>query len=202
MRLLGILGMACLVPGVAFASDLNEPFPVRDMFPLGLLFLDLSPAGGRIQPVGGAQFSWNTVYVNTMVGTDDLVRIYNNDAFRPSDGEVTLAEMKLVANAQPSKTAFVLDSETLRTSLLTRVGIARRLELGLEVPFLSHQGGFMDGIIDSFHAHLHLPEGGRPGFAKDEFRAAYIGSGETVYLDQPSSGLDLGDIVMSATAAI
>jgi hypothetical protein len=201
MRFRPALLLACLFPGLAVASDLDDPLPVRDTFPFKLLFLDQPPAGAGLEPARQARFTVNASYVNTMVATDDLIQIYKRNG-QAYDGQVTLDILKLVAEAQPSRTAFILDAETLRTTLQARVGITKRLEVGVEVPFLSQGRGFMDPIIDSFHERFHLPDGGRTGFAHNQFRAGYIGNGETVYLDRAPSGFRLGDIVLSGTGAL
>lgn len=202
MRLRSVLWVAGLLPGIVFASDLDDPLPVRDPFPFRLLFLDQHPAGAGTQPARRARFTLSASYVNTMVATDDLIGLYEQNGQQAYDGLVTLDILKMVANAQPSGTAFVLDSESSRTALQARVGVAKRLELGAEVPFLSQGRGFMDSLIDTFHEHFHLPGGGRTGFAHGQFRAGYIGNGEMVYLDETSSGVRLGDIIVSATGAL
>jgi hypothetical protein len=86
--------------------------------------------------------------------------------------------------------------------LRARVGIAGRLEIGAEIPFLSQGGGFFDPFIDSFHDRFHLPDGGRGGFAHNQYRVGYVGDGETIYFDRAPSGLRLGDIALSATGAL
>ncbi len=201
MRLRPALLLACLVPRLLYASDLDDPLPVRDPFPFRLLFLDQVPSGAAILPEHQARFSLDASYVNTMVATDDLIRVYERNG-QAYDGEVSLAILKMVADAQPSRSAFILDAETMRTTLRARVGVARRIEVGADVPFLSQGRGFMDPIIDSFHERFHLSDGGRTGFAHNQYRAGYIGDGETVYLDRAPSGLRLGDVVLSATGAL
>ena len=202
MRLRSTLILACLIPGVALASDLDDPFPVREALPFKLLFLDQPPVGARLQPPSEARFSFGAVYVNTMVATDDLILLYSRVGQQVYDGKVDLGVLQMVAGSQPSRTAFIVDGETLRTALRARVGIVPRLEIGVEVPFLSQGPGFMDSTIDTFHEHLHLPDGGRTGFAHNQFRAGYVGDGDTVYVDTSPSGLRLGDVVLSATGAL
>jgi len=200
MRPRAALWLALLLPGLAFASGLDDPLPIRDPFPFKLLFLDQPPSAAVLQPPLGARFSINSSYVNTMVATNDLVELYNRDpSYR---GIVTLGVLQMVANAQPSRTAFVFDGETLRTTLQARVGITQRFELGVDAPFLSQYRGFMDPLIDEFHQRFGLPDGGRTGFAHNQFRAGYIGDGVTVYFDEAPGGLRLGDVVLSAAGAL
>ena len=190
MRPRAALWLALLLPGLAFSSGLDDPLPIRDPFPFKLLFLDQPPSAAALQPPLGARFSINSSYVNTMVATNDLVELYNRDpSYR---GIVTLGVLQMMANAQPSRTAFIFDGETMRTTLQARVGIAQRFELGVDAPFLSQYRGFMDPLIDEFHQRFGLPDGGRTGFAHNQFRAGYIGDGVTEYSDEAPDGLRLG----------
>jgi len=202
MRFGLLLFLACLLPGLAFSSHLDDPLPVRDALPFKLLFLDPPPGGAAIQPLSRAIVSLNAVYVNTMIATDDLILLYERVGQQLYDGRVDLGVLQMVANAQTSRTAFILDGETLRTTLRARVGILPRLEVAVEVPFLSQGRGFMDPYIDSFHQRFHLPDGGRSGFDHNQFRAGYIGDGETVYVDRAPSRMRLGDIVLAATGGL
>jgi Protein of unknown function (DUF3187) len=200
MRPRATLWLALLLPGLAFGSELDDPLPIRDPFPLKLLFLDQPPSGATLQPPLRARLSINASYVNTMVATDDLVELYNRD---PSlRGIVTLGVLQMVANAQASRTAFIFDGETLRTTLQARVGVTQRFELGVDAPFLSQYRGFVDPFIDEFHHRFNLPDGGRTGFAHNQFRAGYIGDGATVYFDAAPGGVRLGDVVLSAAGAL
>jgi len=202
MRLRPALFLIVLVRGLALASDLDEPLAVRESLPFNLLFLDQAPGGADIQPASQARFSLSSVYENTMVATNDLIILYERVGQQLYGGRVDLGVLQMVANAQPSRTAFILDGETLRTTLRARVGIRPRLEIAVEAPFLMQSRGFMDPIIESFHKHFHMPDGGRDGFANNQFRAGYIGYGETVFLDKAPAGLRIGDVVLSATGAL
>lgn len=186
----------------AFASSPDDPLPIRSQLPFKLLFLEPAPAAAGIEPDREARFSLHATYENTLVASDALVSEFERNGMAAYNGRVTLPILTSTAAGQPSGTAYVLDGETLRTVLDARVGVGRRIELGIEVPFLSHGRGFMDGPIDSFHDQFHLPDGGRTGFAHDQFRAGYVGDGQTIYLDEPPGGMRLGDIVVSATGLL
>lgn len=202
LRALLLASFVMTIPGVVSASDLDDPFPLRDQLPFKLLFLDQAPAGADVQPARGARFALSAAYENTMVATDDLVLLFERTGAATYDGRVTLPVLKSIATVQPSDSSYILDGETLRTVLNARVGLTPGLEIGVELPFLTHSSGFLDGFIDSFHSRLSLPEGGRTGFAHNQFRAGYIGDGETVYFDRPPDGFRLGDIVLSITGAL
>jgi hypothetical protein len=197
-----LIALILVVSWSAFAASPDDPLPIRGQLPFKLLFLEPAPAAADIEPYLEARFSLHATYENTLVASDALVNEFDRIGMATYNGQVTLPILESIASGQPSGTAYILDGESLRTVLDARVGVARRLELGIEVPFLSHGRGFLDGPIDSFHDRFHLPDGGRPGFAHDEFRAGYVGDGQTVYLDEPPGGFRVGDIAVSATGVL
>jgi len=88
---------------------------------------------------------------------------------------------------------IVLDGETMRLTLSGRYGIGRKMELGLDVPFLITGGGFLDGFIEKFHATLGFPNGGRELASQNRLRLRYQKNGVTL-LNMEQSGQGLGDV--------
>ncbi len=66
---------------------------------------------------------------------------------------------------------LLLDGETHRTALTVRYG-TNQAEWGIEVPYLSHSGGFMDSFIENWHDTFGMPNGGRDQAPRN--RLAYI----------------------------
>lgn len=90
-----------------------------------------------------------------------------------------------------------LDGEVYRLTLALRYGLADRLELGLDLPYVWHQGGSFDGFIDGFHRTFDMPDGGRESWKTDYLRYVAVREGETeLYLEEDASGL--GDVLLSA----
>ncbi len=54
-----------------------------------------------------------------------------------------------------------LDGETGVASLAFRAALADRWEWGMELPWIGHKDGALDGFIDGWHDLFGLPEGGR-----------------------------------------
>lgn len=54
-----------------------------------------------------------------------------------------------------------LDGETSRVEFRYRVGIGTRMEVGVEIPYIRHQAGRLDSVIDSWHRLFGLPTGYR-----------------------------------------
>ena len=86
-----------------------------------------------------------------------------------------------------------LDGETLALSYRYRRQLFERFELGLEVPWLSHQGGIFDGFIDEFHELFGFPDGGRTSFPRSQINFTLSSNGaQPVAITSRQRGL--GDI--------
>jgi hypothetical protein len=171
---------------------------LRNQLPFHLMFLDQTPRAARLLPRHQIRFALHLTYESTLAASDDLVSLFRQDDFATFDGRVTQPVLETVAAGTPGGTAFILDGETLRAAIEARFGLAPRLEVGLEIPLLSHGGGFLDSLIDGYHERLDLPDGGRTAFARDRFRAGYVGDGESFFFDHAPGGVRLGDLAISA----
>lgn len=129
-----------------------------------------------------------------------LVQIYGLPA--PSEarvlapGRLAIALSFEAANSffigQTSTERLVLDGETHRTALSIRYG-AGDMEWGVEVPYLSHGGGFMDGFIERWHDAFGLPSGGREDFPRNRLSYVYQRNGVTrIQITEATSGI--GDV--------
>ncbi len=93
---------------------------------------------------------------------------------------------------QSTETLY-LDGETSQVELRLRVGIGTRMDVGVELPYIQHQAGRLDSVIDSWHNLFGLPEGHRPGREQDvlDFRYADA-TGLAVNVNGSSKGF--GDV--------
>ena len=96
--------------------------------------------------------------------------------------------------SENSQGTFVfLDGETYVTSLRLRGGWAEKFEWGMEIPYVAHTGGGLDGVVDEFHELFGLPDGDRSLATRG--RLDYlIRSGPVVYADFNNSSKSLGDV--------
>lgn len=91
---------------------------------------------------------------------------------------------------------YLIDAESGVFELGTRMGIAERLELGLDVELFTLGGGILDHSIDQFHDTFHLPQGSRDQVRDDQFVMAGINSdGSSFLIDD--SGTELGGTTVS-----
>ncbi len=90
-----------------------------------------------------------------------------------------------------------LDGETRRTTLLARRGVGRRLEIGLELPFVEHDSGEFDQLVYQWHELFGLPHGQRDVAERNGFEIRYQRDGiDVVHLTEPTSGV--GDVRITA----
>jgi hypothetical protein len=197
-----LLAALLATAGAAHAAEPTDPFPLRNQLPFHLLFLGQTPRSAYLLPPRSTRLDIRVAYMNTLVGTDDLMALFRRDDFATLDGEVTLATLATVAADTPGRTAFFLDGETAHAALDMAFGAAPRLEIGIQVPFLLHNGGLFDPLIENYHERLSLPDGGRPYLARKRFVAGYVGDGAEVFIDGPPGGVRLGDLVVDVRTAL
>lgn len=86
------------------------------------------------------------------------------------------------------------ESQTLNVSLRRRFGAS--FEIGLDVPYVRHSGGYLDSVIYNFHNAIGLSNSQRDG-PDDQFRLLFAKDGVTrIDMASPVSGI--GDVQLSA----
>ena len=88
---------------------------------------------------------------------------------------------------------IVTDVETLRTSLVLGYAIRNNWQLGIEVPYVRHNGGFLDDFIYDWHDFFSMPQNGRTENNKDQLDIYYSSSKGASFALSDSGG-DIGDI--------
>jgi hypothetical protein len=91
---------------------------------------------------------------------------------------------------------LMLDGETQTLSARLQKRLSSKVQLGIDIPWLQHSGGYLDGLIDSWHDLFGLPDGIRPQTPDNELMYVYENNGVQVFqLDERKSGL--GDIQLA-----
>lgn len=134
-----------------------------------------------------------------------LIQIYGLPALgsaqvlAPSQTNLTL-RLQIANNFAGDKSgseSINLDGETHRLTLAWRQGLIGGMEWGLELPYVTHGGGFLDSTIESWHNHLGLPQGGRTNVPRNQIDYRYTRDGvNLVNLTHPVSGW--GDVRLLA----
>jgi hypothetical protein len=172
--------------------------PVQAFLLLYLLFVAGKVMEASADPYTGVQplYSFNQ---------SPLVQIYGLPALGPARvlqrDESSLALRLQIANnftgASNQTEVLNLDGETHRLSLSWRRGLGRGTEWGFELPYLTHNGGFLDNAIERWHDTFGLPNGGRNNAPRNLIDYRYSRNGvDLVRVDHPVSGV--GDLRLSA----
>lgn len=88
----------------------------------------------------------------------------------------------------------VLKFETNRTVLGGSAGIAPGLDVGLDVPFISRFGGFLDPLVDSVEDLFHTSNPERTLFPNNSFGGFHVRRRGVVLFDGKHQQLELGDL--------
>lgn len=138
-----------------------------------------------------------------------FVQIYGlplaESGFITQPGEVRAVVVADVSNSYSdtalSSERVLIDGETTRVTALARYGLFDRLELGVDIPMISHGGGVTDGFIRNFHKLFGFPAAGRDRVANNQLNYLYAANSVgRVNINQSSTGL--GDIQLSGAYQI
>jgi hypothetical protein len=92
---------------------------------------------------------------------------------------------------------LVFDGETYRLGLSAAYGLSETLEVGFELPVISHRGGFLDSFIEGFHDTFGWTQGGRDDAPRDRLDYSYAKDGGDSF-SQQSKTTDIGDLSLRA----
>ncbi|MES9971011.1 MAG: DUF3187 family protein [Candidatus Thiodiazotropha sp.] len=93
-----------------------------------------------------------------------------------------------------------LDGETYRLALIWKQGIAEDWQIGVELPYLSHYEGAMDGLIENWHDIFRLSNADREDWPRNRLVYRYENEqGDQVLINRNQDGV--GDIVLSLSHA-
>jgi hypothetical protein len=104
------------------------------------------------------------------------------------------AEINAIATSQGSIDA-TLKFETNRTVLGARYGLFERWEVGIELPFISRYGGFLDPAIDWVESVFGRVNPERDLFPQDSFGGFVVARGDTVLFQAGEENFQPGDLV-------
>ncbi|HYA38291.1 MAG TPA: DUF3187 family protein [Candidatus Methylomirabilis sp.] len=177
---------------------MNLAKPIQTLPLLCLLFLPGTAIGASTAAYLGVRplYSFNQSPLVQIYGLPALgeARVLGRD-------ESSLALHWQIANnftgAENRTESLNLDGETHRLSLAWRQGWGQATEWGIELPYLTHNGGFLDSAIDHWHETFGLPNGGRNAASRNQINYRYTRNGvDLIRVDHSVSGV--GDLRLSA----
>ena len=156
----------------------------------GLLLLGLvgSAQAALLDPFAGSN-------QNPLVAVYGLPPAGPAKVLAPGRGRVELRSLlaSSASRSQRSTESVLLDGETTRVTLALAYGLQENLEVGVEVPYLFHQDGFLDALIMDWHDFFHLPQGDRPALPRDRLDYRYQRNG-TSLLEVKDETSGFGDL--------
>ena len=153
-----------------FASEsAGEALPDHDNGPLtGIFGLPESTEGSEINIRG--QHSWDT---SLIVASHNI-------------GEARGAEV------------LRLDGETTRLAFTYRYGLSDKLDISVEVPYLWHQSGDLDSLVDSWHGFLGLPDGGARATREQDLLEVFYSDSQATLIDMTNDTSGISDVRLHA----
>ncbi|TDJ47692.1 MAG: DUF3187 family protein [Gammaproteobacteria bacterium] len=96
-------------------------------------------------------------------------------------------------HASGTDVEILQDGETHTLTARFQYPVSPRVRAGVELPWISHSGGSLDSLIDTWHGWFGLPEGIRPQLADDQLDYVIRLNGvDTFRMNESVSGI--GDI--------
>lgn len=88
-----------------------------------------------------------------------------------------------------------LDMELVRTAIKIGYGVTKNNSVGIQIPFITMQGGVLDSFIQGYHKAFGFPNAGRDRVANGRFGYQVTNNGTILYqVNQEAFGL--GDLVL------
>ena len=85
------------------------------------------------------------------------------------------------------------DVEALRASLIINYAVRNNWQLGIEIPYVRHNRGFLDDFIYAWHDFFNMPQNGRIKDNRDQLQISYLSTEGTSFALSDSGG-EIGDM--------
>ncbi len=120
-------------------------------------------------------------------------------------GKLDVGFLYFVSNssisANEGNESIIWDGETAQYNLRLRYGVSDRLELGMDIPYIDHSGGYLDSLIRNFHDLFGMPNDRQNEFDKNKIHYQLEEKGTTTFeMKDRASGF--GDIRFSAAISL
>jgi len=106
-----------------------------------------------------------------------------------------------IENETANGETITWDGETAQYNLRLRYGVSDRLELGVDVPFVEHGGGYLDSVIRNYHKMMGFPNDRQEQFEKNRIHYLLEGNGTTLF-EMQGRRSGVGDIRFSAAMPV
>jgi hypothetical protein len=117
------------------------------------------------------------------------------------DGEhefkLLIDKTSMYAFADSANKHVLFDGESTHTTFIYNHALRQGLQLGIVIPYVSHEAGSLDNFIINWHNFFHLPQGGRDKAPRDQLHFYYERDGVTL-LDITDASSGIGDVRLTA----
>lgn len=150
----------------------NSPIYIANPNPFVQIFGLPKPEAGFITPKGKLDATFLYYVSNNAISND------------PGNGE-----------------AIIWDGETAQYCIKLRYGVLDRLELGVDVPYIQHSGGYLDSVIRRYHSFAGFPNDRQEEFDKNQIHYQVDENGNVLYsMTEKKNGP--GDLRLSAAVPL
>lgn len=157
------------------------PLPTREMFPMFLVTQAYRPVDPTPVGQGRWRFSLEAMRANTF----EFSEVFK-ERTPDTQGRVSITREYVDAHAADFADVplvFYFDEEIVRVEAHARYGLTDHTDLWLQVPFQSHDGGFLDGLIEGFHK-LGFEQFGRDYVQRDQLTLVVMEHGKVTFFNQ------------------
>lgn len=159
--------MLFFLPLAGVADSLDAPFLSSNLNPFVLVYSPPVAEDAQLENAGSLRFTLQAEVANSFTERSDGVE------------------------------SVFIDGETHRATARVIYSVSDALELGIAIPYISHESGRLDDLIENWHDTWSLPDGSRPVFEQDQLSYRYSdASGNLVAVEQSTDGL--GDLRLTA----
>ncbi|HEX6638459.1 MAG TPA: DUF3187 family protein [Steroidobacteraceae bacterium] len=190
--LVGLFLVAFSAPGLAAE---NQGFygllRGRDLSPFGYLRLDMRPGFTTLAEPGSWSVETDLAYQNTWATSPEVEKYLNALPGRRELGPAQLQDIRDLPGEN-----YLVDLELGQVDLTINYQITDRWGAYLIVSGASFGGGFMDGMIESFHELIDNPKFGRPAAARNDYNVLFdLKGSQYAAFEAPGSGGLLDPVV-------
>lgn len=163
----------------------------RDLSPFGYLRLDMRPGFTRPGAPGTWSIETDFAYQNTWATSPEVEKYLNK---LPGRRELGPAELQAIRDLPGEN--YLVDLELGQVDFSVNYQISERWGAYLIASGASFGGGFMDGIIESFHDLIDSPRFGRPAAARNDYNVLFdLKGSQYAAFESPGSGGLLDPVV-------
>ena len=173
------------LPAIAFEdTGFHGPLRARDLTPFGYLRLDMRPVLGGFRDPGDWAVATELAYQNTWALSPEV-----EDYLTGLPGRRKLGPAEFQAIRDLPGENYLVDQELAQIDVTVFYQLSRAWSAYLILSGATYQGGFLDGMIESFHEAFGFSNFGRPAAARNDVNILLdLKSSQFEAAEAPTSG--------------